>query len=123
MEITSDIASALKDDCPWYQRTAKCKEITEHVEKVVHSPEIHIEPLAGLDNGIIWMLCFVAIKCLGSGMGNGAMELLKVKERQEGIWNSFVAADVVEKLILSEERRRGGEKGRNGGMASVDEVE
>lgn len=77
-----------------------------YAERVIGFPEIKLPPLSGSDEGVIWMLSFVAIKCYGDVMGLRAMELLRKGERREDVWSSFVAADAVEKFLGSEHERR-----------------
>ncbi|KUJ10771.1 uncharacterized protein LY89DRAFT_723348 [Mollisia scopiformis] len=103
MAVTADLAEALKDECVWYQWEAKCEEIMEHAETILRLPELKKQPLSGLDDGIIWKFGFVAVKCWDTRMGHRAIGLLKKIERKEGVWNSFIAADVVEILLKREE--------------------
>ncbi|CZR64389.1 uncharacterized protein PAC_14287 [Phialocephala subalpina] len=106
MNLTTSIGTALQDDCGvlWFRWTFKCKEIVAHAESVVRSPETENQvQLTGIDKGIIWPLCFAAIRCHGSELERRAIELLRTKDRQEGVWNSFQAADAVETLFRSGE--------------------
>lgn len=105
MNLTTRIGTALQDDCGvlWFRWTFKCKEIVAHAESVIHSPDDRNQPqLSGIDKGIIWPLCFVAIRCRDGELRSRAIALLQIEERQEGIWNSFRAADAVETLLRSE---------------------
>ncbi|KAF8859255.1 hypothetical protein BDZ45DRAFT_801772 [Acephala macrosclerotiorum] len=106
MNLTTSIGTALQDDCGvlWFRWTFKCKEIIARAELVVQSPNDENQPqVIGIDKGIIWPLCFAAIRCRKSELGSRAIELLRIEERQEGIWNSFQAANAVEALLQSGE--------------------
>jgi hypothetical protein len=107
MNVTGSVAAELENECSWYEWSSKCKEVMEYAETVVLHPETTTAPPPGLDRGIIWLLAFVAIKCEGNAVGRRALEIMRISERLEGVWNSFVAADVVEKLL-----QQGRESGR-----------
>jgi hypothetical protein len=56
-----------------------------------------------LNMGLIVPLYFVAGKCRMHSVRRKAIELLRVRERQEGVSNSFMAAKVAERLVEIEE--------------------
>lgn len=76
-----------------------------YAEKVVKFPEVKLQPLSGLEEGVIWILCFVGVKCTGEGMGIRAIALLREREWREGVWSSFLAADVVGRFLEGEDLR------------------
>jgi hypothetical protein len=89
-----DQFKALVDDLTWDSFIPDFKAIVEHATAVVKPmttlgttrPRI---PLFWMDTGIILPLYFVAVKCPDRKIRHEAVELLKVDQRQEGVWNRY----------------------------------
>ncbi|KAE9369801.1 hypothetical protein N431DRAFT_493541 [Stipitochalara longipes BDJ] len=76
-----------------------------HIQGQVESRQV----IFNLDIGLIVPLYFVIGKCRDHAMRTKAIQLLRSSERQEGVSNSLMAAQIAERLVELEEGGMGGE--------------
>ena len=90
----------------WDEHVSVGQEIVDLAEKVVALDEntsITDKPIFSFDLNIISPLYSVAHKCRDPYVRRRAIALLRSSPRQEGIWNSTMAAHVAERIMTIEE--------------------
>lgn len=97
--ITASVAKELENEESWHEWSNKCRGVMVYAEAVIRHPESVITPPPGLDSGLIWLLALVVVRGDGDAVSRRALEIMRMRERSESVWNSFVAAEVVEKLL------------------------
>ena len=90
----------------WDEHVSWGQEIVDLAEKVVvldGVPSKTDKPIFSFDLSIITPLYSVAHKCRDPYVRRRAIALLRSSPRQEGIWNSTMAAQVAERIMTIEE--------------------
>ena len=94
------------DESIWDDHISVGEEIVDMAEKVValdRAAQITEKPIFSSEVSIITPLYAVAHKCRDPYVRRRAIALLRSSTRQEGIWNSIMAAHVAEKIMTVEE--------------------
>jgi hypothetical protein len=105
MKLTLDVAfGALSDEMVWDGYFEEFESLVLHAEEVLQLSSAGKEkPSFTLDGEVNMALFFAAVKCRNSELRWKAIALLRSKNRQEGMSNSLLTADVAERLVQIEE--------------------
>lgn len=79
-----DFWRAMTDETVWDVFSSEFTEIVRLAEEVV-AAENGVEARFQLGTGIVFPLCFVAVKCRLYGLRRRAIRVLRMSERQEGV--------------------------------------
>jgi len=88
----------------WDSLRPEFEEMVVLGERIISSPLLANERLGKstsfcLDTGIVIPLYHVASQCQDPIIRRRAISLLRSTSRQEGLWNSFLVADVAERVV------------------------
>ena len=105
MKLTVDVAfGALSNEMFWDDYVQDFQSLVLHAEEVLQlSPAGNQRPGFTLDGEVNMALFFAAVKCRHSELRWKAIALLRSTNRQEGMSNSLLTADVAERLVQIEE--------------------
>lgn len=95
--------SDLADEMHWDQYTSTYENILDLVESTVYELETPQAPSFSLDFGIIGPLKILTTRCRDPYLRRKAINLLRIYNRQEGMWHSSLSANVAERLVEIEE--------------------
>ena len=104
LNFSIDFVRAMNDEMIWDECLQDFEVMILYAEEVIASTaEAKNQPTFTLDTEIILPLYFTAVKCRYGRLRRKAIALLRSQQRQEGIWNSLLAASVSERLMEIEE--------------------
>lgn len=113
LNFSIDFVRAMSDEMVWDGCLQDFEIMISYAEEVIESStEAKNQPIFTLDTEIILPLYFAAVKCRHGRLRRKAIALLRSQQRQEGIWNSLLAARVAERLVEIEEEGLEGLEGR-----------
>ncbi|TIA49831.1 hypothetical protein D6C77_09436, partial [Aureobasidium pullulans] len=96
-------SSNLVDEMHWDQYTSTFSKILDLVASTVYDLDTHLAPSFSLDFGIIGPLGILTSRCRDPSLRRKAIHLLRIYNRQEGMWHSSLTANVAERLVKIEE--------------------
>ena len=102
-------STMLADQTTWDVYMQECEDIVKFAEHIVALDEIKRGHLAetkiefSLDMQLVGPVYVVAHKCRDPTLRRRAIALLKKAQRQEGLWDSTIAARVAERIVAIEE--------------------
>ncbi|TIA11212.1 hypothetical protein D6C80_07641 [Aureobasidium pullulans] len=96
-------SSNIVDEMHWDQYTATFSKILDLVASTIYDLDTHLAPSFSLDFGIIGPLGILTSRCRDPSLRRKAIHLLRIYNRQEGMWHSSLTANVAERLVKIEE--------------------
>ncbi|KAL2029264.1 hypothetical protein VTO58DRAFT_108456 [Aureobasidium pullulans] len=96
-------SSNIVDEMHWDQYTATFSKILDLVASTIYDLDTHLAPSFSLDFGIIGPLGILTTRCRDPSLRRKAIHLLRIYNRQEGMWHSSLTANVAERLVKIEE--------------------
>ncbi|KIM95570.1 hypothetical protein OIDMADRAFT_33665 [Oidiodendron maius Zn] len=94
---------ARSDEMMWDSYIQEFRAMLGYAKELLNLTKIRRQPVFMLDTEVILPLFFVAVKCRDGEVRRQAISLLRSQWRQEGVWNSFLAAKVAERVVQIEE--------------------
>jgi hypothetical protein len=104
LNLSIDLARTKGDEMMWDDYTKEFETMVGYAEDLLKSTKPQEQPAFMLETEVILPLYFVAVKCRHGRVRRKAISLLRSQYRQEGIWNSFLAATVAEHSMQIEEK-------------------
>jgi len=83
--------------------TIHCDQVGEGLRRILPKPSAPVTPSFSLNPGVVPSLYMTAARCQDPLIRREALQLLKACGRREGLWDSKVAANIVERIIKIEE--------------------
>jgi hypothetical protein len=111
-----DFVRATHDEMMWDEYTKSFETMVEHAEMLLQLERGQKQSSFTFDMEIILPLYIVAVKCRHGDLRRRAILALRSQNRQEGVWNSHLAASVAEYMMHLEE------KGLRGTVVAADVV-
>jgi hypothetical protein len=99
----SHSTTSIVDEMHWDQYTTTFGKILDLVESFVYNLDTNQAPSFSLDFGIIGPLGILTHRCRDPSLRRKAIQLLRIYNRQEGMWHSSLTANVAERLVKIEE--------------------
>lgn len=107
---TADFSAGEK---AWDTKTSEFSQIADAIEEIIDDPTSHLKtqisgkpagkPTFTMSLGVIVPLFIIGRACRDPRVRRRAVKLLKKHNRQEGIWNTQLVAEILEHLISMEE--------------------
>jgi hypothetical protein len=95
--------SSIVDEMHWDQYNTTFEKILDLIETFIYDLDTHQAPSFSLDFGIIGPLGILTTRCRDPSLRRKAIHLLRIYNRQEGMWHSSLTANVTERLVKIEE--------------------
>ena len=103
VNFSIDFVRARSDEMIWDSYIPEFKAMLGYAKGLLNLTKMRGQPVFMLDTEVILPLFFVACKCRDGELRRQAISLLRSQWRQEGVWNSFLAAKVAERVMQIEE--------------------
>ncbi|THV90975.1 hypothetical protein D6D25_09655, partial [Aureobasidium pullulans] len=96
-------SSNIVDEMHWDQYTTTFSKILDLAASTIYDLDTHLAPSFSLDFGIIGPLGILTSRCRDPSLRRKAIHLMRIYNRQEGMWHSSLTANVAERLVKIEE--------------------